>query len=953
MSDHPGTQNAPFGSVNTNPEQDGAVVRNGLQSIGPYQLIRELGRGAMGVVFEAEHNRLKRRVAVKILPKELATSADAYARFHREMEAIGQLEHPNIVLATDAGQVDGICYIAMQLVSGVDLDKVLSRKGRLPVGVACEVIRQVALGLQEISKHNIVHRDIKPSNLFLTENGTVKILDLGIASLRKDPASAEGDSSKLTMTDSFVGTPDYVAPEQIVSQGPIDSRADIYSLGCTLYHLLGGKAPFSGESYMSFPAKLIGHMEHAPEPMRLESDLPKEISAVIEKMMAKNREDRFRHAKQVAEALEPFCDPEALHNLAGATESTPKRRIPTPIKSRSNSRPIVISIAVTTVSLIGLFLLAPLINPPDQQADSDSEQESQSIVENPNTPEPSQKQFPQPSPSTTSVDEVLPEEEQADLRTTETTPREEDTTTNKQDVRTEPLIADDGDRQSVTNSPSDSQNAVAAETASEDAEPITPELVRNGANTNIADKTGDMPSNVTKEMTTNDVDKTTQENVIRPDKSLAVIAESSKSVAESTEKIALTLDQMQKRFGDFSKQVNDDPQSPAEWYANAIILARSGNQLEARRAYLSFFACNLNVVDPYASFARLLRLQEGTAGARETFGEIPGDRTIPARRLVEISLQPRELQRDLLEKLVEEVPDFGPAYLPLGNSRVGTHFGSLSLLDQLTAKTTFENYLEAHKQGKVLKYYLDQSLVAETLQDAQLQLNGMTHITQHVVNNPVSILSKSSYAEERWELYLQFAEGVLEPEFRIHSDDDFTAIKIPDRPNPAQIRARAQGLNDQFPSFADLNLVRAVEIEFVADKEDFALEVKYLDRNQIPRGPFTVDFDPKTAAIELAYFFLEMGDPEEDWVSIRNWYDDYEIWFTGLLQHSYKAVKEVRYGINVEKPNQTLPIPTDHYGKATKNQYFIEVKIPVRFVTLQVTTIDGKKSPVYRYVKEE
>ena len=949
-SDHSGTHNAPFDSINKNPEPDGTVAPTGLQSIGPYQLIRELGRGAMGAVFEAEHDRLKRRVAVKILPEELASSADAYARFQREMEAIGQLEHPNIVLATDAGQVNGICYIAMQLVSGVDLGKVLSRKGRLPIGVACEVIRQVALGLQEISERNIVHRDIKPSNLFLTDNGTVKILDLGIASLRKDPATGGSQSGKLTMTDSFLGTPDYVAPEQIVTQGPIDTRADIYSLGCTLYHLLGGKAPFSGASYMSFPAKLMGHMEHAPEPLRLESELPREISAVIEKMMAKNREDRYRRPRQVADALEPFCDPEALQSLAGVAEPTPKRKTPKRVKSKSKSRPIVVSIAVTSVLLVGLFLVAPLINPPKQQAENDIDQDSGLIAENQNTTETEQTE---PPPSTTSVENVQPEEEQADSRAAATTPRDEETT-NQEDNQIERLMvdADEVDSQSITKLPSENESTDRAEKVSEDSKPNTAELVNNTTDSNIVESTTEATSNAPKEMPTDDVAENSKEHNNEPlkdiAKSVAVIAESSQSSAKSQEKIALTLEQMQKRFDDFSEQVNDDPQSPVEWYANAIIHAKSGNQLEARRAYLSFFASNLNVVDPYASFARLLRLQEGAAGAKETFGEIPGDRTIAARQLAHVSLQPREEQRPMLEKLVKENPEFGPAQFELGKSIAGSDINTLSLLDQMAAKTALENYLQAHEQGKVLKYYLDQSLVAETLKDAQSLLNRVRKVDQELVDNPVAVNGKIVVLGE-WQLFLIFAEGVRDPSYRLHPDDAFEAFKTPARPSPAQIRAQVP--NFRVPDTVDLTLIRNATLKFRDDRKDLAIEVKYVDRNQVPRGPFKLNFSPKAAEIEQSLEFLRKEGAHENWVDLE-WREG-QIWFTDLLQLNYKAITEVRYGINVEVPNKIFPIPTADYGKGTIEQYWAKVNVPVRFVTLQVTTIDGKKTPIYRYLKGE
>ena len=164
----------------------------------------------MGTVYEAIHERLKRRVALKLLPDAITGTASQLARFQREMEAVGRLDHPHIVRATDAGEFDGIHYLAMELVVGVNLERLLLRLHRLDGAVACELVRQTACGLQHIYENDLVHRDIKPSNLLLTADGVVKILDLGIALLRQ-PEAASGATS----TQALLGTPDYMAPEQV------------------------------------------------------------------------------------------------------------------------------------------------------------------------------------------------------------------------------------------------------------------------------------------------------------------------------------------------------------------------------------------------------------------------------------------------------------------------------------------------------------------------------------------------------------------------------------------------------------------------------------------------------------------------------------------------------------------------------------------------------------------
>ena len=158
--------------------------------LGPYLVTREIGRGAMGVVYEAIHERLKRHVALKLLPDAITGSPSQLARFQREMEAVGRLDHPNIVRANDAGEIDGIHYLAMELVIGVDLERLLLRLHQLDCAVACELVRQTACGLQHIYENDLVHRDIKPSNLLLSVGGVVKILDLGIARLHQPEATS-------------------------------------------------------------------------------------------------------------------------------------------------------------------------------------------------------------------------------------------------------------------------------------------------------------------------------------------------------------------------------------------------------------------------------------------------------------------------------------------------------------------------------------------------------------------------------------------------------------------------------------------------------------------------------------------------------------------------------------------------------------------------------------------
>ena len=211
-------------------EQESAKVeeiQEVARELSGYQLTEKLGQGGMGAVYKAVHTKLDKTVAVKILPADRLQDDEAVARFEREMKAVGKLDDPHIVRATDAGEADGTHFLVMEYVEGEDLGEILERYGPLGLPEACEVIRQAASGLQHAHEHGLVHRDIKPSNLMLTAKGDVKLLDLGLALL-----DAEEDAPReLTHTGNIMGTVDYISPEQIRDTHNVDIRTDLYSLG--------------------------------------------------------------------------------------------------------------------------------------------------------------------------------------------------------------------------------------------------------------------------------------------------------------------------------------------------------------------------------------------------------------------------------------------------------------------------------------------------------------------------------------------------------------------------------------------------------------------------------------------------------------------------------------------------------------------------------------------------
>jgi tRNA A-37 threonylcarbamoyl transferase component Bud32 len=275
-----------------------------------YRVIEFLGSGGMGAVYKAEHQLMKRTVALKVIRKALVDNPSTVERFHREVQAAARLHHPNIVAAYDAEQAGDVHFLVMEYVRGTDLHQVVAERGPLPVARACGCIRQAALGLQHAMELGMVHRDIKPENLILTPDGQVKILDFGLAALAMETVAADSsdtamaagaETDRLTLAGTIMGTPDYMAPEQARDAHGADIRADIYSLGCTFYYLLTGEVPFSGSTYLD---KIRGHAESSPRPIgKFRKSLPTALVRLVDRMMAKDPIDRPASPAAVAESL--------------------------------------------------------------------------------------------------------------------------------------------------------------------------------------------------------------------------------------------------------------------------------------------------------------------------------------------------------------------------------------------------------------------------------------------------------------------------------------------------------------------------------------------------------------------------------------------------------------------------------------------------------------------------
>lgn len=269
--------------------------------LGRYKLLGHLGTGGMSHVFLAEHTLSGQKRAIKVLPKKKVTDKSYLDRFYREGKAAACLNDPNIVRIYDICNEGDTHYMVMEWVDGIDLYELVKKDGPLPFDDSARYILQAAKGLAHAHEKQLVHRDIKPANLLLARDGVVKILDLGLALMRE-----EAESLTILYNEKVMGTADYLAPEQAVNSHNVDRRADIYGLGCTLYYLLTGHPPFPEGSLAQ---RIAMHQTTEPEPIiASREDCPQPLIAICERMMKKNRDERFQNCSEVEQALKQFLD---------------------------------------------------------------------------------------------------------------------------------------------------------------------------------------------------------------------------------------------------------------------------------------------------------------------------------------------------------------------------------------------------------------------------------------------------------------------------------------------------------------------------------------------------------------------------------------------------------------------------------------------------------------------
>jgi serine/threonine protein kinase/multidrug efflux pump subunit AcrA (membrane-fusion protein) len=340
-----------------------------------YRLIEFLGAGGMGAVFKAEHLLMKRTVAVKVINGALFSGPAFAGRFAREMEAAGKLTHPNIVHAYDAEGVGDTHFLAMEYVEGLSLARLLTRRGPFSVAEACSYIRQAALGLHHAHERGMVHRDIKPQNLMVTPEGQVKILDFGLARFVRETAPAGNllastgadtavavapgntTTEPLTQAGTIMGTPAYIAPEQARDPHTADIRADIYSLGCTLYDLLTGRPPIPEGTDRR---RVNDHLQEARRSLiELPADVPRELAQVVDKMLAQDPALRYQTPAEVAAALSPWAPDVANREGRPHDRDTPRAGGQPPSLHVQRSRRLRLALAVV-LGVLSYLLVPPI-----------------------------------------------------------------------------------------------------------------------------------------------------------------------------------------------------------------------------------------------------------------------------------------------------------------------------------------------------------------------------------------------------------------------------------------------------------------------------------------------------------------------------------------------------------------------------------------------------------------
>jgi serine/threonine protein kinase len=306
-------------------------------------LIRRLGAGALGVVYEAQHQRLARRVAIKLLSSKAASDPDLVSRFQREARVAGQIQHPHVVGVHDCGHDRGVYFLVMEYVKGTTLAGLIQSRGPLPWQEACTYLRQIASSLAHLAAIDIVHRDIKPANILVSDEGVAKLADLGLAK----NLAADANEVSLTMQGVAMGSPAYMAPEQVRDAKSAGPAADLYSLGATFYHLLAGVPPFEGVNGAQVMMKVL---KEEPRPIAdVVPGLPAGIAGLVHELLVKNIDERLQTADEAIQAIDAA--------LAAPQQARPRRRRKTTAPVKRSKTGVLLGAATVVLVVVVIAVM--------------------------------------------------------------------------------------------------------------------------------------------------------------------------------------------------------------------------------------------------------------------------------------------------------------------------------------------------------------------------------------------------------------------------------------------------------------------------------------------------------------------------------------------------------------------------------------------------------------------
>ncbi|MHC4958328.1 MAG: serine/threonine protein kinase [Planctomycetota bacterium] len=279
------------------------------REIGGYRIIEKIGEGSMAAVYKAKQLSLDRAVAIKILHPERAAKQDNVDRFRKEARTVAKLNHPNVISGIDRGEQDGLHYFVMEFAQGLPVGFLLQRGGAMDESRVASIASQITRALEHAHEAGLVHRDVKPDNILITKDGIAKLCDLGL--VKDKPEETR-----------ILGTPNYISPEQAKGNQEVDIRSDLYSFGCTLYHMLAGSPPFAGNAKVV----MVKHLSEDPQPIReIEPDVSEEFAKIVKKLMAKDPGDRYQSPKHLMGDLDEYAHA-ARAAAAGPSVQTRRRR---------------------------------------------------------------------------------------------------------------------------------------------------------------------------------------------------------------------------------------------------------------------------------------------------------------------------------------------------------------------------------------------------------------------------------------------------------------------------------------------------------------------------------------------------------------------------------------------------------------------------------------------------